>query len=108
MQRKKFNSLEVARKGETAASREATTAQPKITRRDVCLVLSEEDLDLMPKAAWRILRRLSDNQSPAEIRESLWITESTWQSHIRTINAALGTRCYKDAVAKAREIGFVA
>jgi len=55
----------------------------------------------------QILRLVAAGQSNKELARSLFVTENTVESHLRRINAKLGTRTRTQALAKAREIGTI-
>ena len=55
----------------------------------------------------QILRLVAAGQSNKQLARSLFVTENTVESHLRRINAKLGTRTRTQALAKAREIGTI-
>jgi LuxR family maltose regulon positive regulatory protein len=55
----------------------------------------------------QILRLVAAGQSNKQVARSLFLTENTVESHLRRINAKLGTRTRTQALAKAREIGTI-
>ena len=64
-------------------------------------------LHLVSSRETQILRLVAAGQSNKQLARSLFVTENTVESHLRRINAKLGTRTRTQALAKAREIGTI-
>lgn len=72
------------------------------------VVIFIEKIPRLTPRQWEVLGRLVAGKRHKEIREELWISEATLDSHLRGIYKVFDSHCCDEAVAKAQKWGYIA